>query len=197
MALQVVDGTARYADEPHPQPLPHRGRGAERWGFGRWLADCRVTILRCWRNCGRYPLPNSFSHFARAVPVPLRTLVRPAREGAERWQLVSMDDGRFCICRFAGCWLPPPRPSPTGEGAEWWRFGWRLADWDSGGAPVHIRYGYSGNESGKRSGKAPSPAGRSPQRAGTHSKCVRILNGARGRVGVGVAIARLSQMPHF
>ena len=136
MALQVVDGTARYADEPHPQPLPHRGRGAERWGFGRWLADCRVTILRCWRTCGRYPLPNPFSHFARAVPVPLRTLVRPAREGAERWQLVSMDDGRFCICRFAGCWLLPPQPSPTGEGVERWGFGRWLADWDSGGAPV-------------------------------------------------------------
>ena len=31
-----------------------------------------------------------------------------------------------------------------------------------------------------------SPAGRIPQRAGTHAKCVRILRGARGRVGVGV-----------
>ena len=30
---------------------------------------------------------------------------------------------------------------------------------------------------------SPSPAGRSPQRAGTHAKCVRILHGARGRVG--------------
>ena len=27
---------------------------------------------------------------------------------------------------------------------------------------------------------APSPAGRSPQRAGSHAKCVRILHGARG-----------------
>ena len=35
---------------------------------------------------------------------------------------------------------------------------------------------------------SPSPAGRSPQRAGTHAKCGRILHGARGRAGVGVAI---------
>ena len=33
----------------------------------------------------------------------------------------------------------------------------------------------------------PSPAGRSPQRAGTHAKCVRILHGARGRDGEGVS----------
>ena len=49
--------------------------------FGMWC-----------RECWRYPLPNPFSrfaskclsHYARAVPVPLRTLARPAREGAER-----------------------------------------------------------------------------------------------------------------
>ena len=34
--------------------------------------------------------------------------------------------------------------------------------------------------------KSPSPAGRSPQRAGSHAKCIRILRGARGRVGEGV-----------
>ena len=33
---------------------------------------------------------------------------------------------------------------------------------------------------------APSLAGRSPQRAGSHAKCVHILRGARGRGGVGV-----------
>ena len=33
---------------------------------------------------------------------------------------------------------------------------------------------------------SPSPAGRSPQRAGTHAKCVRILRGAWGRAGEGV-----------
>ena len=33
---------------------------------------------------------------------------------------------------------------------------------------------------------APSLAGRSPQRAGSHAKCVHILRGARGRVGMGV-----------
>ena len=34
---------------------------------------------------------------------------------------------------------------------------------------------------------SPSPAGRSPQRAGSHAKCGRILRGARGRAGEGVS----------
>ena len=87
-------------------------------------------IIRHWlRNHARYPLPNPPPGPTQNANVfcvgtrPLRTLARPAREGAERWQLMSMDDGRFCICRFAGCWLPPPRPSPTGGGVERWGFG--------------------------------------------------------------------------
>ena len=72
---------------PPPQPSPAAGfalQGREWFGgeccpvvglgcvFGRCSVGCGVQ-KRQWRlDCCLYPLPDPFSHYARAVPVPLR-----------------------------------------------------------------------------------------------------------------------------
>ena len=89
------------------------------------------------------------------------------------------------FCRCAACLLPPPRD--THEKGLRLFHGYPRALPHGGGRSSVIIGWVTGFALGVLTIEtSPSPAGRSPQRAGTHAKCGRILHGARGRVGEGV-----------